>query len=88
MVMGRAASRMPGGPPPASPYSGSASVDLIQSAYVLCPYCGETVEIEVDCSVARQEYIEDCTVCCKPMVVSVTVGSDGTPLVETRQEEE
>ncbi|MFN8063057.1 MAG: CPXCG motif-containing cysteine-rich protein [Vicinamibacterales bacterium] len=42
-----------------------------------CPYCGESLEILVDESVRRQTYVEDCQVCCKPMVVRVTVHRDG-----------
>ena len=36
-----------------------------------CPYCGEPIELIVDPSVPEQEYIEDCSVCCRPMVVTV-----------------
>ena len=38
-----------------------------------CPYCGERLDVIVDWSVSRQEYIEDCQVCCKPMTLTVTV---------------
>jgi len=38
-----------------------------------CPYCGEVVELLIDRSVLRQRYIEDCAVCCQPMVVTVVV---------------
>jgi len=40
---------------------------------VQCPYCGETIEILVDCSVSEQDYIEDCQVCCRPINFSVSV---------------
>lgn len=57
---------------------------------VLCPYCGERLEIFVDRSVRRQEYIEDCQVCCRPIVLTVALddGEDGPPLVTARSEEE
>jgi hypothetical protein len=39
---------------------------------VRCPYCGEWIEIEIDeGGGAHQQYIEDCQVCCRPMVVTV-----------------
>jgi hypothetical protein len=45
---------------------------------VQCPYCGEANEIQVDESAGRrQEYVEDCQVCCRPWSVSVKVNSDG-----------
>ena len=53
-----------------------------------CPYCGETLEIVVDCSVEDQAYIEDCQVCCRPMNLSVTVDEDGMPTVIALQEDD
>ena len=48
-------------------------------ATVLCPYCGETVEIGLDQGGGdSQEYIEDCEVCCRPMQVVVTYQRDGS----------
>jgi len=38
-----------------------------------CPYCGESIEIVIDRSVEYQEYIEDCFVCCRPIVIKVSV---------------
>ena len=46
---------------------------------ISCPYCGELINILVDPSMAEQNYIEDCQVCCRPIVLAVTVyGSQGT----------
>lgn len=46
---------------------------------VSCPYCGEAVEISLDPgSGSHQEYIEDCSVCCRPWQVTVTYHHDGT----------
>lgn len=57
------------------PSEGSADL----SGVVLCPYCGESVEITLDPgSGAQQQYIEDCQVCCRPWVVSVSYDDDGT----------
>jgi hypothetical protein len=44
-----------------------------------CPYCGEAVEVTVDTGGgARQRYIEDCPVCCRPWQVEVVwLGADG-----------
>lgn len=44
---------------------------------VSCPYCGERIDVAVDTSAGEQEYIEDCQVCCRPMVVSAWVDDDG-----------
>jgi hypothetical protein len=40
-------------------------------AEVICPYCGESIELLIDTSLPQQEYIEDCSVCCRPITVSV-----------------
>lgn len=37
----------------------------------ICPYCGEPIELVVDPEVAGETYIEDCPVCCRPMVLSL-----------------
>lgn len=56
---------------------GDGVADL--SGLVSCPYCGESVEITLDPgSGANQQYIEDCQVCCRPWVVSVSYDEDGT----------
>lgn len=48
-------------------------------ATVDCPYCGEAVEIVIDPgSGPRQEYVEDCEVCCRPWLVSVAYAADGS----------
>ncbi len=47
-------------------------------AVITCPYCGESIEIVLDAgSGSRQEYVEDCEVCCQPWRVSVQYGTDG-----------
>src|SRR5262245_57926703 len=51
--------------------NGTESVD------VDCPYCGEPIEVVVDCSVDYQEYIEDCAVCCRPITFVLTVDEAG-----------
>ena len=46
---------------------------------VVCPYCGEANEIALDPgSGARQDYVEDCQVCCQPWRVLVTYQPDGS----------
>lgn len=63
-------------------------MSLVETVSVQCPYCGEPVELVVDCSAGAQDYIEDCTVCCRPMQVAVEVRDDGLPDVTVRREDE
>ncbi len=53
-----------------------------------CPYCGESISVVVDHSVGEQEYVEDCQVCCRPMVLSIAIDVDGDALVTARYENE
>ena len=49
-----------------------------RGATVVCPYCGEPVEMTLDPGGGSlQEYVEDCEVCCQPWKVNVRYGSDG-----------
>ncbi|MDX8388753.1 MAG: CPXCG motif-containing cysteine-rich protein [Ghiorsea sp.] len=36
-----------------------------------CPYCWEFIEVVIDHSQNHQEYIEDCSVCCRPINIHV-----------------
>ena len=49
---------------------------------VVCPYCGQPNEVALDPgSGERQEYVEDCQVCCRPWRVTVRYGGDGSARV-------
>lgn len=52
-------------------------------AIVECPHCGESNEIALDPgSGSSQEYVEDCQVCCRPLLMYVKYGRDGTAEVD------
>ena len=55
---------------------------------ISCPYCGETITILVDDSLPEQQYVEDCQVCCRPIVIYLREGPDGTPTVSANVENE
>jgi hypothetical protein len=48
-----------------------------EELWVGCPYCGEMIEILVDISLGEQQYIEDCSVCCAPILMSTQVDAAG-----------
>ena len=48
---------------------------------ISCPYCGETITVLVDDSLSEQQYVEDCQVCCRPIVLSVSVDAQGDAAV-------
>ena len=46
---------------------------LTETVRIRCPNCGELIEIVIDGSIEQQSYVEDCSVCCRPIELSVTV---------------
>lgn len=61
-------------------------MELLQNRLIDCPCCGESVELVIDCSAGSREYVEDCQVCCRPVLLAVTVADDGTVTVSARPE--
>jgi len=60
-------------------------MDELFQAKVHCPYCGEKIEVVVDPEEIGEEYIEDCQVCCRPIIFSVYDDGFGTSIT-TRTE--
>jgi hypothetical protein len=62
----------------------------IEAYRAQCPWCGEPVDLLLDCSTGTQECVEDCTVCCHPMLVRIDmeVSGDGSFNVSVRRENE
>ena len=58
--------------------AGVGSEGLEPFADVMCPYCGETLNVQLDLSAGSQTYVEDCQVCCQPIQMMVHVADDGT----------
>jgi hypothetical protein len=55
---------------------------------ISCPYCGESISVLIDDSIPEQQYVEDCQVCCRPIVIDVAVDHDGAPTVGVSVENE
>ncbi|MES2918516.1 MAG: CPXCG motif-containing cysteine-rich protein [Pseudomonadota bacterium] len=60
----------------------------LETAFIQCPYCWEQIEVVVDCSIEQQEYIEDCSICCRPIVISVVISQGEIASIEARSEDE
>ena len=43
----------------------------IETLRLDCPWCAAPIDIDVDLSAGNQSYVEDCQVCCAPIVVTV-----------------
>lgn len=63
-------------------------MELLQLERIQCPYCGEAIELNIDCSIEEQEYIEDCQVCCRPIIVSTYVDDTSGVMVSVRRDDD
>jgi hypothetical protein len=61
---------------------------MLRGESIECPYCGETIEVLIDESAGEQQYIEDCSVCCRPIEIAVSVDEEAGVLVSCRAENE
>ena len=62
--------------------------DVLSNELIDCPYCGETIEVVVEYLDESYDYIEDCQVCCRPIVFRVDVSINGEQTLVVRSEEE
>jgi hypothetical protein len=54
-----------------------------------CAFCGEENEVWVDAGGGpRSQLTEDCAVCCRPNLITITVDRDGAVFLNTEQEYE
>ncbi len=61
-------------------------MDIQPNVRVQCPYCLAGVDLMLDASAGRnQVLVEDCSVCCQPMVLHVNF-DDRRPTVEAYRE--
>jgi DNA replicative helicase MCM subunit Mcm2 (Cdc46/Mcm family) len=55
----------------------------------ICDSCGEEIVIPVDpCEGSSQEYVEDCPVCCNPMVIEISIDPTGSISADCRGEQD
>ena len=59
---------------------------MLEPITVHCPYCGEPFESAVDTSVEEQTYVEDCAVCCRPIVVTASAAGGELLALRTTRE--
>lgn len=54
-------------------------MQLLHTIAELCPCCNAPIELVVDSSVPLQRYVEDCEVCCQPLIVTVSAQNPEEP---------
>lgn len=49
-----------------------------EDATYVCDFCGEEIVVPIDPTAgSRQQYVEDCPVCCNPNVIVVEIDEGG-----------
>jgi hypothetical protein len=58
----------------------------MDEAEIDCPWCGEPITLLLDLSQESASYVEDCSVCCRPIVVRYS--ADAGELLDVSAERE
>ena len=63
----------------------------LDTVTIQCPYCWESFDTTLDYSAlephgAAQQYTEDCYVCCRPIVLNLTLDEHGVPQLNIEAE--
>jgi hypothetical protein len=61
---------------------------MLPTKEISCPYCGEPIDLVIDDSINHQAYVEDCSVCCRPIEIEVSVVEPGEIQVTCRTDSE
>lgn len=64
-------------------------MDNQEEQFFNCPACAGRISVLIDfCGEGKQEYVSDCEVCCRPIVVSVSLKNGQIVHFEARKENE
>lgn len=59
---------------------------MLESTLVTCPYCWQSIEIIIDTSALPAALVEDCSVCCQPIVLRAELDARGELTVDATRE--
>lgn len=51
-----------------------------------CPACWQPITMLLDLSVSRQEYVEDCEVCCRPLLIAYEADGEAVTSFDAQAE--
>lgn len=55
---------------------------------ITCPYCGESIDLIIDNTIDHQSYVEDCSVCCRPIDIEVLLDASSEVQVTCKTDSE
>lgn len=56
-----------------------------EEIFIQCPYCGESWVVEPEPSDGSVEYVEDCHVCCRPVLIRISYSEQGSEVSAERE---
>ena len=59
---------------------------MLHEHFFTCPYCWQQISVLLDLSVEGQAYVEDCEVCCRPILIRYAVEDEALAAFEAAQE--
>ncbi|MDQ6967091.1 MAG: CPXCG motif-containing cysteine-rich protein [Mariprofundaceae bacterium] len=62
-------------------------MDALEYITMLCPYCGEKIDLTIERTGEEESYTEDCQVCCCPMHVRVMPAGNDIEVFICRENE-
>ena len=60
---------------------------MLEEYKIDCPYCGEQFVMLVDMSTGQQTYVEDCQICCQPIVFQLSLDTISSHITLTTRRE-
>ena len=60
---------------------------MIEEKAAQCPYCWEQIFFEIDPSIDIQEYVEDCHVCCNPILLRINITGEGINIQTAKEDD-
>ena len=61
-------------------------MNIEQDAKIICPYCSSEFTLLIDISGGEQTLVEDCEVCCQPVVLSLHIDNGTLVSCDARRE--
>ncbi|OCH18920.1 MULTISPECIES: CPXCG motif-containing cysteine-rich protein [unclassified Aliivibrio] len=63
-------------------------MEFLHEEKIHCPYCNEQIVILIDKEDLEHEYVDDCSVCCRPISIQISSDDNDELLVTVRDEDE
>ena len=60
----------------------------LEEQSVTCPYCWESISVLLDPGDSDTSYVEDCQVCCRPVLFRLSVDARGSLAAEVSREDD